>query len=345
MTSKLINKLLIGVFALSLLNLCSCFNNKEIKVDTIYDIKSSSFNISSNKIEEASKACVQGIDSASDRRYSGVIFYAKDSTYYVAMPYFEGLQYDNIILYDSTSINPTFVGSDQSNKVCVYSFETSVDINVIQGSNDEIYKTKMIASISSPCDTNSLTTYKQGLISSTNSSYFTTDILLSEPDVGALLINENAEMVGYVFSYTYLSEGTTPTETYSNYVKGLNQAYRYTDFYKYVINIVENGTFVKGLMGITQTNNEYAKLMASQYNLNYIEPENAKGLSYIINVSGSAEKAGVKAGEFIYSVNDILVYRTLDVSHIMSFLAKGTIVELKTIDSNGLKKVYSIILS
>ena len=325
--------------------LTSCFEDRIVVVEEIYDVTTTKFNVSSDALNTASKACVEGINETTDKKYSGVIFLKKESTYYVALPYYDTLTYESIILYDQTKITPQYLACDVSNKLCVYTFETTVDVEVIKGNNDTIYKTQMIASLSTPSDKINIASYKNGIVSSVNSSYFTTDILLSEPDIGGIIINENAEMIGFLYSYSYLSEGDTIGETYNNYVKGINQAYRYEDFYKYVINLVENGSFTKGLMGITQTNNEYAALMAKQYNLEYIEPEIAKGLSYIIAVKGSAQDAGVEAGQFIYEVNGIKVYRTTDVSHIMSFMPKGTNITLKTIDSNSNIKTYTITLS
>lgn len=325
--------------------LTSCFKDKVVKVDSVYNVSTNSLNISSESLNNASKSCVEGINTTENKRYSGVIFLEKNSKYYIALPYYDNLKYDSIVLYDKSKVAPKLVGTDLSNKLCVYTIETNLDVSVISGNTNELYKAQAVGSLSTPSDETNIASYKEGIISSLNSSYFTTDILLSEPDVGGIIINENAQMLGFVYSYSYSSDGDEIGETYSNYVKGINQSYRYEDFYKYVINIVENGTFTKGLMGITQTNNEYASFMAKKYNLDYVEPENAKGLAYIINVAGSAKEAGVRTGEFIYELNGTLVYRTTDVSHIMSFLSKGTNVLLKTIDSNGNIKSYSITLS
>ena len=44
-------------------------------------------------------------------------------------------------------------------------------------------------------------------------------------------------------------------------------------------------------------------------------------------------------------INDTKVYRTTDVSHIMSFMPNGTNITLKTIDSNSNIKTYTITLS
>lgn len=333
------------LLCLLILTLSSCFEDRIVVVEEIYDVTTTNFNISTNAINTASKACVEGVNETSDKKYSGVIFLKKDSSYYVALPYYDTLTYESIILYDQTKITPQYLACDVSNKLCVYTFETSVDVEVIKGNTNPLYKTQMIASLSTPINATNVASYKKGIVSSLNSSYFTTDILLSEPDIGGAIINENAEMIGFVYAYSYLSEGSEPTATYSNYIKGINQAYRYEDFYKYATNLVENGSFTKGLMGITQTNNEYAALMAVRNNLEYVESEVAKGLSYILMVTGSAKEAGVEPGEFVYAINDTKVYRTTDVSHILSFMPAGSNVILKTIDKSGDIKAYSITLS
>lgn len=342
--SKLSKLFLMIPLCLLILTLSSCFEDKIVVVEEIYDISTTNFNISTNALNTASKACVEGINETTDKKYSGVIFLKKESTYYVALPYYDTLTYEYIILYDQTKIIPEYLASDVSNKLCVYTFETSVDVEVLKGNTNPLYKTQTIASLSTPTNASNIASYKKGIVSSLNSSYFTTNILLSEPDIGGAIINENGEMIGFVYSYSYLSEGTEPTATFNNYIKGINQAYRYEDFYKYVTNLVENGSFTKGLMGITQTNNEYAALMASNNNLEYVEPDAAKGLSYILMVTGSAKEAGVEPGEFVYAINDTKVYRTTDVSHILSFMPAGSNVILKTIDKSGNIKTYSITL-
>ncbi len=344
MVSRKIKKI-IGCSILSTLlvsSLTSC-QTKVVKVDTIYKTTCENFSISEEVLEKSSKACVQGIDQLNDKKYSGVIFKKVLNVYYVALPYFDKLSYSSIILPDNSSVTPLLVGNDTSNNICVYSFISSNDYSVIEGSTDTINKTDMIASLSSPTST-TLGTYKEGIVSSINAYNFSTDILLSESDMGGILIDKDGKMIGFLYSYVYTSDNEDPDETFSNYVKGINYAYRYADFIKYTTNLILHGSFTKGLMGITQTNNEYAEMSSGKYGLTYIEPENAKGLAYILQVSGSAKEANVSPGEFVYSVNDTRVYRTSDVSHIMSFLGKGTKVKLQTLDSTGSIHTYSLVL-
>lgn len=346
MITHLFNKskiLLFNFAIIFILILSSCSITKEIKVNTIYDYSLESFSVDNSIVLEASKSCVVA-HTTDNKTYSGVIFKHNLLFYYVALPYYESINYSTITLYDNTSVNITFVGSDLSNKICVYRFTSLNTLSVIEGCVDEISKGESVASISSYSDTN-MNSLKLGIVSDVNSYYFSTNILLSEPDMGGIIINSLGQMVGFVFSYVYSSDNEELTETYSNYVKGINYAYRYSDFLRYAQNLVDNGTFTKGLMGIVQTNYEYASIMSSNYNLEYKEYDSMPALAYILSVSGSAKNAGVKAGTFVYSVCDTLVYRTTDVSHLLALKKRGDIIKLKTIDYNKQISEFSITLS
>lgn len=248
-----------------------------------------------------------------------------------------------VSFHDGSSYPATLVGGEEDNDVAVLKIEASGLQTVTLGDSDQLKVGQAVMAIGNPLGelTYSLT---DGLISaldrlittgsgndSTTMNMLQTNCAINPGNSGGPLFNSYGEVIGITTAkYSTSSSGTN--------VEGLGFAIPINDAIKVAQDLLENG-YVTGrpYMGITYLAVTDAQT-AAQLGVN------AYGI-YVVDVvsGGPADKAGLKAGDRIVSIDNTEVAQKTDLGTLMQEHSAGDTLSI-TVARDGQMQTVSLTL-
>lgn len=336
------------LFCVPLFILSSC-GNTIISVDSIRNISYDSFSISEENRDNALKSCVSLSDGKSNYCFSGVVINENLLYYYIATYGAEltsgYIKLSKATLYDGTSVNATYVGTDSKNNIAVYKILKTKELSVAKGNTDELVKGSNVMSISTPLssDDTTVNTIKTGIVSNISLGAFGTSCELSYAELGSAIFNSDGKLLGITTSVVSTSKTSESFDDLLYYhVTGLNQSTTYELLYNISNDIIdENSDIKRGLMGVTVTNYETASVA-------YSDIINESDIPYVtiiaVSENSSAALANIKAGYYITKIDGYTVSRLTDLNYYMARKNKGDIVKLTCLNELFQEIEYRLIL-
>ena len=162
-----------------------------------------------------------------------------------------------------------------------------------------------------------------------NQSFLQTDAAINPGNSGGALVNINGELIGI----------NTAITSYTGSYVGYAFAVPSNNARKIIEDILEFGSVQKGILGIQgrAINPEYIEQL--EINTSETEGFHVNGLEY----GGGAEKAGIKEGDIIKSIDDIKISKFSDLSGYLDSKSPNDIVQVK-INRNGDEQIIPVTL-
>lgn len=336
------------LFCIPIFVLSSC-NNKIVKVDSIRNVSYDSFTISNENRDNALKSCVSLSDNKSSYYFSGVVIDESLLYYYIATYGAEltsgYIKLSKATLYDYTTVNATYVGTDSKNNIAVYKILKTKELSVAEGYTEELVKGTNVMSVSTPLssDDNTVNTIKTGVLSNTSLGIFGTSCELTYAELGSAIFNTDGKLLGITTSVVSTSQTAQSLDELIYYhVTGLNQSTTYSLLYDISKDIIDADSDIKrGLMGVTVTNYEIASI-------SYSDIINESDVPYVtiiaVSENSSAALANIKAGYYITKIDGNSVSRLTDLNYYMARKNKGDIVKLSCLNELSQEIEYRLIL-
>ncbi|MGS2761134.1 trypsin-like peptidase domain-containing protein [Sinomicrobium sp. M5D2P9] len=241
----------------------------------------------------------------------------------------------SVTLNNNKTYTAELIGSDSSTDIALIKVDTDDDLPYLAfGDSDNARVGEWVLAVGNPFNLTSTVT--AGIISaksrdlsgSNRQSFIQTDAAVNPGNSGGALVNTNGDLIGINTAIT------SRTGTYIGYAFAVPSNIAK----KVVEDLLEYGNVQKGLLGVSilPKNTPYAV----EKGLNNIE-----GL-YIAGVEeeSGAEKAGIREGDVIKSVDNIKVTKFADLTGYLNSKRPGDIIKV-AIDRDGNVKTIPVTLS
>lgn len=251
------------------------------------------------------------------------------TNYHVVQYYVEGYSDElSVMFYDETEYSGKVVGYDADNDIAIVKIDATGLSPVTFGSNSGMVVGEKVYAVGNPLGELAYT-MTGGMISaldreiSTGDSkinMFQIDAAVNSGNSGGPVYNSKGEVVGVVTA-KYSSTG----------VEGLGFAIPVDDAVNIATQIIENGHVSKAQLGVTVVNvSQVVTDTAIEY---WGLPEGA--WVYSVNSGSAADKAGLKPGDIITSVNGTAVTSTDDLKAALKAYAVGDTITLDVFRSSS----------
>ena len=268
---------------------------------------------------------------------SGVIVKKIDQTYYVITNYHVVGDSDKIqvTLYDEREYEAVRVGTDSRKDLALISFDTDEeDIPLARlGDSGALYVGDWVMAIGNPLGYESSVT--AGIISALGredapdgniSDFIQTDAAINQGNSGGALINMKGEVVG-INSWISTSTGGS---------MGLGFSLPINNAIGAIDDIIAYGKPLYGWLGVSM--GDRSVQLAQELGL---APEMTGAFVYQVFIGSPAWKGGMRAGDFILSIQGQPVKSRKDLTYRIGEIDPGTTVAMEVFRS-GLKKTLSV---
>ncbi|MDC7221264.1 MAG: Do family serine endopeptidase [Spirochaetales bacterium] len=268
---------------------------------------------------------------------SGVIVKKIDFTYYIITNYHVvgDSEEIEITLYDGRVYDAVPVGTDSRKDLALVSFETEEeDIPLARlGDSSKLYVGDWVMAIGNPLGYESSVT--AGIVSALGredapqgniSDFIQTDASINQGNSGGALINMQGEVIG-INSWISTSTGGS---------MGLGFSLPINNALSSIDDIITYGKPRYGWLGVSMGDNTPS--LAEEIGLE----EGLNGaFVHQVFIGSPAWKGGLKAGDFIYSLNDVPVKNRKDLTYRIGEIKPDSTVPIKVFRS-GIKKTLSV---
>ncbi len=334
---------------LVMLLLASC--NETIEVDTIYDVTYDSTLASSEAIKNAENSTVGMLNTK--YHYGGVIIKKENSLknnkyiYYVVTKYNSDSGILNrIVLPNNFETSCDFVGCDFKNGISVYSFSSNDEFKTVIKTEKSITKGTKLFSLSFPLTSKGLDsksydhfhTLKEGIVSRIRLGGYSTSVSMNSNEYGAAVYDTDGGFLGLALDILDVSS----TQEYQDYkvldhVVALNNIYDYDYVYE-IFNDIYNAksNITRGVIGITIM--DYERQSSVTLTGNPLPAITA------VEAYSPAQKANIRPGEFVYSIDGNKVVRMAEISYYLHNKNAGDKVEIGIEGTSGTRRTVEIIM-
>ena len=237
-----------------------------------------------------------------------------------------GSQQLSITLNDNRIYDAELIGTDEKTDIALLKIDTETDLSFATfGDSDQAKVGEWVLAVGNPFNLNSTVT--AGIISAKSrdlsgineQSFIQTDAAVNMGNSGGALVNTRGELIGI---NTAISSKT------GSYI-GYSFAVPSNIARKVVEDIMEFGNVQNGILGVR--GGELNSKSAEKFNVNTTQ---GFFVSDIEDKSG-AEKAGVKAGDIIKKIDNIIISKFSDLSGYLSTKRPNDVVNLTIIRNNS----------
>ena len=153
---------------------------------------------------------------------------------------------------------------------------------------------------------------------------------------GGPVINANGEIVGMI-SYKFLNLNSSVNN------ESISLATAIDDIKLPINQIIERGSYTRPTMGISVT--DVNQMTLAQREQNAIEPNTFTG-TFVAQVStnSAASRAGMRANEVVIEIDGVSIFGITTVSSILHRKLFGDVINVKTINTNGVINEYRLTL-
>jgi Do/DeqQ family serine protease len=242
-----------------------------------------------------------------------------------------------VTLYDKRTLPARLIGADPATDIAVLKVEADNLPFLPFGNSDSLRLGEWVLAIGNPYNLNS--TITAGIVSAKGrkmlspdgrykiESFIQTDAAVNPGNSGGALVNTRGEMVGINTAIA------SPTGSFAGY----SFAVPTTIVQKVVEDIVQHGAVQRALLGIVMA--DITSDMAGKLNLKTLD-----GVVIVQVAAGSvAEKAGMKPGDVLTSINGVAVKSTSSVQEQMSRYRPNEQIEIVAI-RDGKERHFNVVL-
>jgi len=242
-----------------------------------------------------------------------------------------------VTLNDKREFEAELIGNDPSSDLAVLKIESEGLDYIPYGNSDELKVGEWVLAVGNPFNLTSTVT--AGIVSAKGrflgiiddqyrlESFIQTDAAVNRGNSGGALVNTRGELIGINTAIISPSGGSV----------GNSFAIPVSIVKKVVNDIIEFGTVQRAILGVSikNVNSELAK---------------DKGFNQIIGVyitettdDGAARDAGIKAGDVIIEINDVIVNSTSELQEKIGRYRPGDKIKVSVIRDNK-KKLFEVVL-
>lgn len=249
----------------------------------------------------------------------------------------EGADKIDVVLYDKRSYVADVVGTDPSTDLALVKINATKLPAIEIGNSDDLKIGEWVLAVGNPFNLTSTVT--AGIVSakarninilgggSSIESFIQTDAAVNPGNSGGALVNTKGELIGI---NTAIASQTGSYAGYS-FAVPVNIAQ------KVIRDITEYGTVQRGFIGVNIRTIDAE--LARQLDLERVGGIHVEG----VNDNSAASEAGIKKGDVIIGVNDIVVNTVPELQEIIGRYRPGDKVDM-TIWRNGSTKDYTLVL-
>jgi serine protease Do len=267
---------------------------------------------------------------------SGIIIRRIDNTYYVITNYHVIGDSDQIkiTLHDNREFEAETVGRDTRKDLALVSFESDDDLPIARiGDSSQLYVGDWVLAIGNPLGYESSVT--AGIISALDredapdgniSNFIQTDAAINQGNSGGALVNMQGELVGI---NTWISTSTGGS-------MGLGFSLPIDNAIKSIEDIITYGQPRYGWLGVSM--GDMNGVMKTEIN---VPTEITGAYVYQVFIGSPAWKGGLRAGDFIYSINSMPIKGRKELTYLIGEIDPGETIPL-SLYRNGFKRDLTI---
>jgi serine protease Do len=236
-----------------------------------------------------------------------------------------------VTLNDGSRVNAKIIGSDSDTDIAVIQIKANKLPSIEVGNSDKLRVGDFVVAVGNPFGLNSFgnsQTATLGIVSALQRSdiniegienFIQTDAAINPGNSGGALLNMQGQLVGISTAILSPSRGNV----------GIGFAIPINMAIDVMQQIIKYGSIHRGLVGV------YVQPLTPELSSAFgLPPETKGGLIAQVNEESPAEKAGLKSGDIVISINGMKINDASQVKNIISLLRVGSKAKMQIIRDN-----------